>query len=103
MNGAPGGHVIVRGRAIERTFAAVAASTLGVAPGDVSVKIADERGVLRVDIRSRCARSAESVVEIAGRTREAVLTEGALLTGSQIGTVRVRITDLIEPKGRKLS
>lgn len=98
-----GGHVIVRGRALERTFAALAATTLRVPPRDVSAKVADERGILRVDIRTPYAGMDAAVVDAARRVQESVRSEGGVLTGTQIGTVTVRITDLTTTPGRTLA
>lgn len=103
MNAASGGHVIVRGRAIERTFAAVAAAALRVAPRDVSVRIADDDGLLRVDVRGAYAGGATSVVDAARHAQEAVRRDGADLTGTEIRSVRVRITDITTPRGRNLA
>lgn len=100
-----GGHVIVRTRALERVFTALAADALGVAVKTVTVKVTDERGSLGVEVRSPFAvgraatvgaagsDGAATVIDVAERVRDRVQTDGAHLTGARIAQVRVRITD----------
>lgn len=99
---APRGTVIVRARALEHTFGALAARALGVTPRDVGVRIADDRGLVTIDIRSPYA-GPESVVAAAQTARRIVREEGAAITGAEIGAVAVRITDITISTTRRLA
>lgn len=103
MDATPGGHIVIRSQAFRSVFAALAARTLGVKAGAVTVRVADEKGLLRVDIRAPHADRSRSIIEAAGRVQDVVREEGRALTGAQVDIVRVRIDDVIAPQQRRLA
>ena len=94
------GRVTVSSRALERIFSAVAAETLGAPARQVSARLSDDSGRLRVDVTGPAARPSgdDSLVAVGARTRERVRDDGGRITGSVVGDVGLRITGCLAPR-----
>ena len=97
------GTVVIRSRAFEHVFAALAARTLGVAPGAVAARIGDARGLVTVDIRAPYSARDRSVVATAAEVQRVIRDEGGALSGAHVGEVTVRITGVVPTPRRRLS
>jgi len=94
-----GGRVAITAHALERTVTAIAATRLGVAAKDVTVRLTDDSGLLAVDIASplgvpslRSTRGGPTVPERIVDARRGIRDDVTRIAGAQVGTVALSIT-----------
>lgn len=99
---APAGRVVIRARAYEKVFGALLGDELGVPATTPSVRVADDDGRLSASVATvvRLGDAAGGVMAAVERGRARVLADGARLTGAEIGTVRIRVTDVVPDERR---
>ncbi|WP_296196960.1 hypothetical protein [uncultured Microbacterium sp.] len=96
------GAIVVRERAVAAVVRAVAAEALGVPAQRTRVRLADDGGLIGVDLTSAVAASSggPSVLARVASAREAVHELGSHLSGARIGRVRVDVDDVVVPTRR---
>lgn len=101
------GRISVTPRALERVARGVAADHLGVGSSRVSVRLADSNGSLAVSVTSPLraaplgsAADAPGLVTRSEQARAGIARDITALSGSQVGSVALRITgvDIVEPR-----
>ncbi len=100
MNEVPiDGRVAVTARALERTVTAIAAERLGVPRRDVSITLADDRGLLSISVTGplrvaalREPRRGPGVLTRIETARTAILDDVTRILGSTVGLVSVTVS-----------
>ncbi|UDF14131.1 hypothetical protein LH407_04540 [Antiquaquibacter oligotrophicus] len=95
----------ITARALEAVARAVAAGHLGVAASDVGVTLRDRDGRLavRVDAPLGVTTGGPGILTRVGEARTTIARDVTRLTGSQIGSVDIRITAAHITKGPRVS
>lgn len=104
-----GGRVDISARALERTVTAIAAARLGVPARDVSVRLADDSGLLSIavtaPVRLPPLRSMSAGAGIPARivdARSGIRADVTTIAGAQVGTVGVSITRALVVEERRV-
>ena len=104
------GRTAITPRALELVARGVAADRLAVDPAKVSVRLGDASGLLAVAIASPVRatplgspRSTQGLVTTSEQARADIAYDIARLTGSEVGTVTLRITGVQIEKERRVS
>ncbi|MDQ1131201.1 hypothetical protein [Microbacterium sp. SORGH_AS_0888] len=95
------GRVVVTAAAYQRVLGAVAADALGVPRRVPRVRVSDEAGSLRAEVRSPVrVRAGETVLALARDASARVQEEGSRLTGAAVATGHIHITAVENRKER---
>lgn len=95
------GHITVRQKALNTVARAVCAEALGVDPGQVSVTLRDDRGLLGLDVVSPISvpdldtitpgHTGSTLLQRVTDAQAAIRTSTARITGNQVGRVDIRV------------
>lgn len=105
------GHVSVTPRALERVARGVAADQLGVTSSQVSVRLSDANGSLGVSVSAplrsaplgSASEDAPGIVTRSQQARAAIARDITHITGSQVGSVALKVTGIEIVEGRRVS
>ena len=93
------GRVSVTSRALERTITAISAARLGVAAGEVRVRLSDDSGLLSVAVSGpvrvpplAARETGESLPARIRAARSGIRDDVTRIAGAQVGTVALSIT-----------
>ncbi len=104
------GRISVTPRALERVARGVAADRLGVDSARVAVRLADSNGALAVSVsaplRSAPLGTAAVAPDLVARSEQAraeIARDITALSGSQVGSVALRVTGVVMVEPRRVS
>lgn len=100
------GRVAVTPRALTSVARGVAASRLGVAASAVSVHLSDAAGLLAVTVAAPVRLTAdpgEGLIARSGAARAEIARDITEITGSTVGSVRLRVTNVQRDETRRVS
>lgn len=93
------GRIDVSARALERTVTAIAAGRLGVTAGDLSVRLADDAGLLGISITGpvrlpplRSAAGGPGVLTRVAEARAGIRDDVIRIAGTEVRSVTVAVT-----------
>jgi len=102
------GRVSVTSRALERTITAISAARLGVAAGEIKIRLSDDSGLLSVAVSGPvrisplASESNESLPAKIRAARSEIRDDVTRIAGAHVGTVGVTITRALVLEKRRV-